>query len=42
MDSAIKGRILGLQLMNVVGPVVLTAAVETLREELKPPPPTAS
>jgi hypothetical protein len=36
MDGAIKGRILGLQLMKVVGPVVLTAAVEALRGELAP------
>jgi hypothetical protein len=34
MDNAIKGRILGLQLMKVVGPVVLTAAVDALRDEL--------
>lgn len=34
MDNAIKGRILGLHLMKVVGPVVLTAAVEALRGEL--------
>jgi hypothetical protein len=42
MDNAIKGRILGLHLMKVVGPVVLTAAVEALRGELThtpvPPP----
>jgi len=38
MDSSIKGRILGLQLMKVVGPVVLTAAVEALRGELTPTP----
>ena len=42
MDGSIKGRILGLQLMKVVGPVVLTAAVEALRGELTstlaPPP----
>jgi len=37
MDSAIKGRILGLQLMKVVGPVVLAAAVEALRDELTHP-----
>jgi hypothetical protein len=42
MDSTIKGRILGLQPMKVVGPVVLTAAVEALRGEIThtaaPPP----
>ena len=32
---AIKVRILGLHLMNVVGPNVLTAAVESLRDEMK-------
>jgi hypothetical protein len=36
MDNAIKARILGLHLMKVVGPVVLTAAVEALRDELTP------
>jgi hypothetical protein len=36
MDSGIKGRILGLHLMKVVGPAVLTAAVGDLRDELKP------
>jgi hypothetical protein len=40
VDDAIKVRILGLHILNVVGPVVLTAAVEALRDELKPPPPT--
>lgn len=35
MDDAIKVRILGLHLMNVVGPDVLTAAVESLRDEMK-------
>ncbi|HXM45228.1 MAG TPA: hypothetical protein VN924_28575 [Bryobacteraceae bacterium] len=32
-DDAIKVRILGLHLLNVVGPAVLTAAVEALRDE---------
>jgi hypothetical protein len=43
MDSAIKVRILGLHLMNVVGPDVLDAAVNALRKELEstPPPPQA-
>jgi len=40
VDDPIKVRILGLQLFNVVGPAVLTAAVEALRDELKPIPPT--
>jgi len=35
IDTAIKVRIQGLHLMNVVGPNVLTAAVESLREEMK-------
>lgn len=35
IDEAIKVRILGLHLINVVGPDVLTAAVTSLREELK-------
>ena len=35
IDPAIKVRILGLQLMNVVGPNVLIAAVESLRDEMK-------
>jgi hypothetical protein len=35
IDDAIKVRILGLHLMNVVGPDVLTAAVETLRNQMK-------
>jgi hypothetical protein len=39
MDSAIKSRILGLQLMKVVGPVVLTAAVDALRGALTTPTP---
>jgi hypothetical protein len=39
MDLAIKVRILGLHLMNVVGPDVLTAAVEALRKDLEPTPP---
>lgn len=34
VDPAIKVRILGLQLMNVVGPSVLTAAVESLRKQM--------
>ena len=34
IDKAIKVRILGLQLMNVVGPNVLTAAVDSLRKQL--------
>lgn len=33
-DPTIKVRILGLNLMNVVGPNVLTAAVESLRKEM--------
>jgi len=37
MDEAIKVRILGLQLMNVVGPSVLTAAVKSLSDEIKNP-----
>ena len=39
MDLAIKVRILGLHLMNVVGPDVLTAAVEALRKDLESAPP---
>jgi hypothetical protein len=35
IDNAIKARILGLHLMNLVGPDVLTAAVEALRKDLK-------
>jgi hypothetical protein len=35
IDGAVKVRILGLHLMNVVGPDVLIAAVEALREEMK-------
>jgi len=35
IDEAVKVRILGLQLMNVVGPSVLTAAVASLRDEMK-------
>jgi hypothetical protein len=35
IEPAIKVRILGLLLMNVVGPDVLTAAVDALREQLK-------
>lgn len=40
-DNAIKVRILGLHILNVVGPAVLMAAVEALRDELitKAPPP---
>lgn len=38
IDPAIKVRILGLHLMNVVGPDVLMAAVESLREEMKTQP----
>jgi hypothetical protein len=34
IDDAIKVRILGLHIFNVVGPAVLTAAVEALRDEL--------
>lgn len=37
IDPAIKVRILGLQLMNVVGPNVLIAAVESLRDKMKSP-----
>jgi hypothetical protein len=35
IDPAIKVRVLGLNLMNVVGPNVLIAAVESLREQMK-------
>jgi hypothetical protein len=35
IDGSVKVRILGLLLMNVVGPEVATAAVEVLREQLK-------
>jgi hypothetical protein len=35
IDPAIKVRVLGLNLMNVVGPGVLIAAVESLREQMK-------
>jgi hypothetical protein len=35
IDPAIKVRILGLHLMNVVGPGVLKAAVASLRDEIK-------
>jgi hypothetical protein len=38
-EGAIKVRMLGLHLLSVVGPAVLTAAVEALRGELKTPPP---
>jgi hypothetical protein len=34
IDPAIKVRILGLNLLNVVGPNVLTAAVDSLRKEM--------
>jgi hypothetical protein len=34
IDPAIKVRILGLSLLNVVGPNVLTAAVDSLRKEM--------
>jgi len=39
IDPVIKVRILGLHLMNVVGPDVLTAAVEALRKDLESAPP---
>jgi len=42
IDEAIKVRILGLHLMDVVGPGVLEAAVNGLREELKPAAPQAA
>ncbi|MGA2072902.1 MAG: hypothetical protein ABSH52_05295 [Terriglobia bacterium] len=35
IDPAIKVRILGLQLMNVVGPNVLSAAVKSLRKQME-------
>jgi hypothetical protein len=35
IDEAVKVRILGLLLMNLVGPDVLAAAVASLREQLK-------
>ena len=35
IEPAVKVRILGLLLMNVVGPDVLTAAVDALREQLR-------
>ena len=35
IDPAIKVRVLGLNLMNVVGPNVLIAAVDSLREQMK-------
>jgi hypothetical protein len=35
IDGSVKVRILGLLLMNVVGPEVVTAAVDVLREQLK-------
>jgi hypothetical protein len=34
MDPSVKVRILGLNLLNVVGPNVLTAAVDSLRKEM--------
>ena len=34
MDPAIKVRILGLLLMNAVGPNVLNAAVDSLRNQM--------
>lgn len=37
IDEPIKVRILGLHLMNVVGPHVLIAAVESLRDAMKSP-----
>jgi len=39
IDESIKVRILGLHLMNVVGPNVLAAAVQSLRDEMKAPGP---
>jgi len=36
IDPAIKVRILGLQLMNVVGPNVLLAAVDALHDQMQP------
>ena len=39
IDPQIKVRILGLSLMNVVGPNVLTTAVESLRKQMGPGPP---
>ncbi|HTT66010.1 MAG TPA: hypothetical protein VMG35_29370 [Bryobacteraceae bacterium] len=38
VDDTIKVRILGLHLLKVVGPAVLTASVEALHDELKPDP----
>jgi len=35
IGESIKVRILGLHLMNVVGPDVLAAAVASLRDEMK-------
>ena len=35
IEEPIKVRILGLHLMNVVGPDVLAAAVQSLRDEMK-------
>jgi len=39
IEDAIKVRILGLHLLNVAGPAVLTAAVDALRDELEAGPP---
>jgi len=38
MDDAVKVRVLGLALLNVVGPEVLTAAVDGLRDRMKVTP----
>jgi hypothetical protein len=38
MDDAIKVRVLGLALLNVVGPGVLAAAVDGLRDRISNPP----
>ena len=35
IDAAVKVRILGLLLMNVVGPEVLSVAVDSFREQMK-------
>jgi hypothetical protein len=42
IEDAVKVRILGLHLMNVVGPDVLSEAVEALREEMKTTVPAAA
>jgi rare lipoprotein A len=42
-EQTVKVRILGLQLLNAVGPAALKAAVDALRAELAhitPPPPS--